>query len=127
MGLRMESISERILHERFPETLGMTPHNCGLQCVNNNKILLPPVMTAQIECIMTKKVLEPLSKEVLVGLHTLIEKDSRKHWLTIYITIFILLHSCASLTAADQRRALKHGSQVGGSDGGSKEFANYVF
>src|SRR5271168_4728123 len=54
---------------------------------------MPVIMIAQMEYIMYTKVLRPLRKKVLDSLNDLVKDNKRKYWLTIYFTIFILLHS----------------------------------
>ena len=105
----MESRSDRIFGK---ETLGMKPQDYDPKCSNWGKILLPPVLNAQMEVIVTEKMLLPLKKAVLKGLETLLKENKRELWFTIYLSIFILLHSCALLTAADMKRARKYGMQV---------------
>lgn len=106
-GCRMESRSERI---SGPEHLGMTQHFCSdISCPNQGNILLPPVFSAQLEVIMTVKVLAPAKQEVLKRLKDLIQENQRKSWFAIYLCMFVLLHSCAMLTAGDNAKARKQG------------------
>jgi hypothetical protein len=105
----MESRSEWIHGE---ETLGMKPQNWDPHCNNYGQVLIPPVMSAQIELMMTVLVLQPLKQEVLQGLQTLIEEKKNDFWFTIYLTVFILLHSCALLTQFENRQAKKYGYEV---------------
>jgi len=107
---RMESRSEYVCGE---ETLGMMPHQCHPNCPNNGKILTPPVFSAQMEIIMTARILLPMKKQILRLLRDLIHERKRQSWFTIYLTLFILLHSCAMLTAANIKRAQKQGIQGG--------------
>jgi len=107
---RMESRSEYVCGG---ETLGMTPHQCNPNCPNNGKVLTPPVFSAQMEIIMTARILLPMKKRILRLLRTLIHERQRQSWFTIYLTLFILLHSCAMLTAANIKRARKQGIQGG--------------
>src|SRR3954471_4987521 len=67
---RMESRSEYICGE---ETLGMMPHQCHPNCLNNGKILTPPVFSAQMEIIMTARILRPAKKQILRLLRDLIQ------------------------------------------------------
>lgn len=73
---------------------------------------MPGIMIAQMECIMYTRVLRPLSNKVLSGLKDLIMENKREHWLTIYLTLFILLHSCAMLTRRDWETAREYSLQV---------------
>jgi len=104
----MESRSDRICGE---ETLGMEPQYYEPQCANTGIILTPPVFSAQLEVIVVAKILQPAKKEVLRRLKDLIE-DGRRSWFSIYLSLFILLHSCALLTAAANKKARKQGLET---------------
>ena len=67
---------------------------------------IPPVMSAQFQIIAISKILRPLKKKI-VDLLTRMSSaaDTRKNWLAIYLTYFILLHSCALVTRRDQEYA----------------------
>ncbi|KAF8846805.1 hypothetical protein BDZ45DRAFT_608397 [Acephala macrosclerotiorum] len=73
---------------------------------------MPVIMIAQMECIMYTKILRPLSKKVLDSLNDLVKDNKRKYWLTIYFTIFILLHSCSMITKRDEETAKQYGLQA---------------
>jgi hypothetical protein len=105
----MESRSDRICSN---ETLGMEPGNYGPACPNSGNIVVPPVLSAQMEIIVTTMILQPMKKEVLKRLKGLIQENQRRSWFTIYLCMFILLHSCALLTAGDEKKARKQGSAV---------------
>jgi len=106
----MESRSERI---EGGETLGMQEQRYSPDCSNSMKVLLPPVLTAQLEVIMTTKILQPAVKNVLRLLNNLMgKKQKRQSWFTIYLSIFLLLHSCSLLTAGDMKKAKKQGLSV---------------
>lgn len=106
----MASRSERIVGE---ETLDMRDQQYSPNCSNSGKILLPPVLTAQLEVIMTAEILLPERKNVLRLLNQLMKKKPEgQSWFVIYLTLFILLHSCALLTAGDMMKAQKQGSTV---------------
>jgi hypothetical protein len=102
----MESHSDRICGK---ENLGMRPQVYVPESTNNEKILLPPVLSAQMEIIVNVMILQPAQKDVLKRLKKLMEENKRHHWFAIYLCIFILLHSCALLTAADNKKARKQG------------------
>lgn len=111
---RMENRSDFLwaggLHE---ETLGMAPHRCHHEnCPNTGRILTPPVFSAQMEIIMTAEILRPAKEQILQLLRDLMQGSQRQSWFTIYLALFILLHSCAMMTANNIRRARKHGIQV---------------
>ena len=69
-------------------------------------------MGAQIQLIMTVKILQPLAQRVLRQLQKLIEKKRPSSWFAIYLCLFVLLHSCALFTSAAKDRARKHGLDV---------------
>ncbi|KAJ2995556.1 hypothetical protein NUW58_g1238 [Xylaria curta] len=104
VGSRMESKQERISSE---EVLGMTPQDWDPDAGNYGKYLVPPVLQAQIEILTTSIILLPMKRQVLKLLQRLIEKNAIKSWLTIYLTLFILLHSCSMLTRAEAVRAAR--------------------
>ncbi|KAI1131699.1 hypothetical protein F5Y10DRAFT_43917 [Nemania abortiva] len=106
VSIRMESRSERICGD---ETLGMKPQDYDPECHNYGQVLVPPVMSAQIELIATATVLNPMRKKALGSLRKLIEKRRTASWFTSYLCIFILLHSCALLTDFERRQAKKYG------------------
>jgi hypothetical protein len=109
VAIRMESRSERICSE---ERLGMEPQIFDPAARNYNQVLIPPVMSAQLELVMTSMILQPLKKQVLNQLQDLIKADRPKSWFTIYLCLFILLHSCALLTSFENTQAKKYGLQV---------------
>jgi hypothetical protein len=102
----MESRSDRICGD---ETLGMVPRSYNPPSINDGKILLPPVFSAQMEITVTAMILRPAKAEVLKVLRELIQKNERRSWFAIYLCMFILLHSLALLTAGDNKKARKQG------------------
>jgi len=62
-------------------------------------------MIAQLELIAFSMLLKPLSKAVLSELQTMIMANKKKIWLTIYLTVFLLFHSCAVMTRRDEEYA----------------------
>ncbi|KAF2183196.1 hypothetical protein K469DRAFT_584113 [Zopfia rhizophila CBS 207.26] len=103
---RMESHSDRICGN---ETLGMEPQDYGPRCANTGIILTPPVFSAQLEVIVVATILQPARREVLRRLRDLIQENQRRSWFAIYLCIFVLLHSCALLTASNNQKARKQG------------------
>jgi hypothetical protein len=61
----------------------------------------PPLMTPQEECIYYTELLRPFSKTVLDQLQAIVFSNKMKHWWTIYLTMFILLHCCSIVTRRD--------------------------
>ena len=98
----MESRRERICSS---EVLGMEPQNWDLEGDNYGAYLIPPVLQAQIELLTTACVLLPMKREVLKGLQMLMKANQTKSWFTIYLCMFLLMHSCALLTQAENLRA----------------------
>ncbi|KAF5563056.1 hypothetical protein FPANT_14227 [Fusarium pseudoanthophilum] len=70
---------------------------------------IPPVLEAQLDCIYFTKFLRPLSKQVLQSLMKLIESKQRNYWYTIYLVLFMLLHSCSMTTKRDKEFAASVG------------------
>lgn len=95
-----------------PETLGMIRRDFGPNSPDTGKILMPPVFSAQMEIIFVSQVLQPTKKNILNKLYALMDEKQRSSWLTIYLCIFLLLHSCALLTAKDHERANLQGIKV---------------
>lgn len=67
----------------------------------HNVVPIPAVMVAQMECILYTTVLRPMQKRLLEQLSQLVTNNKREHWLTIYLTMFVLLHSCSLLSRRD--------------------------
>lgn len=76
------------------------------------RVPMPKIMIAQMECIIYTKILRPMSKKVLTDLHSLVMQNKREYWFTIYLTTFILMHSCSMLTKRDEETAQKYNLQV---------------
>ncbi|KAL4787661.1 hypothetical protein BJX76DRAFT_345352 [Aspergillus varians] len=108
VGCRKISNPEHILYSY--ETLGGTPVD-DPSSPFHAMVPMPGIMIAQMECIMYTRVLRPLCNRVLSGLKDLITENKREHWLTIYLTLFILLHSCAMLTRRDWETAREYSLQ----------------
>lgn len=73
--------------------------------ITSNHVPKPPVMSAQFQAITYTKILRPLNKIVLDQLHALTIANKRRNWFTIYLTLFVLLHSCAMLTRRNEEYA----------------------
>jgi len=69
-------------------------------------------MIAQMQCIFYSKFLAPLKKLVLDQLQALVMGGRREHWLTIYLVLFILLHSCSMITRRNEEFAKSLGLPV---------------
>ncbi|KAI0878291.1 hypothetical protein GGS24DRAFT_444243 [Hypoxylon argillaceum] len=66
---------------------------------------IPPMLIAQLQCVMYTKFLIPLSKAVLNRLNEMVICNNRKYWLTIYLVIFVLLHNCTLTTRRNEQFA----------------------
>ncbi|KAI2462772.1 hypothetical protein F4781DRAFT_426909 [Annulohypoxylon bovei var. microspora] len=73
-----------------------------------NLVPMPAVIIAQKECIIYTKIFQPLSKKILRDLQHLILSKKRQYWLTIYLSMFILMHSCAMITRRDEETARQY-------------------
>lgn len=73
---------------------------------------MPVVMMAQLELIMHTRVLRPMTRAVLRSLEDLVVENKPQHWLTIYLTMFILLHCCSILTRREWELAMQCGFMV---------------
>ncbi|KAI1489816.1 hypothetical protein F5X96DRAFT_591589 [Biscogniauxia mediterranea] len=82
----------------------------------HNVVPMPVIMISQMECIMYTTNLRPMSKQVLHDLNVMVRQNKRKYWLTIYLTMFILLHSCSLITRRDWETARQYDMR--------EEFAN---
>ena len=107
----MESSSEFI---DGPETLGMEPQVVDRTKPTYGKTLVAPIISAQIQMIMAEYVLTPLRESVLSKLehYTTGSGAKEKDFLAVYLSLFILMHNYALLTAHEKRRAEKQGSEV---------------
>ncbi|KAM7205453.1 hypothetical protein V8F20_003222 [Naviculisporaceae sp. PSN 640] len=76
--------------------------------LHDGKVPMPVIMTAQFECINYTTFFRPWSKIVLKQLNDLVLAKKREYWLTIYFTMFMLLHSCAMLTRRDEETARQY-------------------
>ncbi|KAI5918987.1 hypothetical protein F4810DRAFT_703882 [Camillea tinctor] len=74
----------------------------------HNVVPMPVIMISQMECIMYTTNLRPMSKKVLHDLNVIVRQNKRKYWLTIYLTMFILLHSCSLVTKRDWENARQY-------------------
>jgi len=67
----------------------------------HGKMLIPQVLIAQFEIISAVALQRLLAKTVLNCLHMLIKANKKCYWFTIYLALFILLHSCSITTRRD--------------------------
>lgn len=71
-----------------------------------------PVIYAQEETVMLTKIQRPLQKQVLAGLDALMKARKKESWLTIYLVLFILLHSFSLTARRDAEFAAQMVSRV---------------
>lgn len=91
------------------EKLGQQPVLSSGESLHDGRVPMPVIMTAQFECINYTKFLRPWSKCVLKQLNELVLAKRREYWLTIYYSMFVLLHSCAMMTRRDEETARQYG------------------
>jgi len=91
------------------ETLGCRQVDADPSSPWANQFPTPPVMGAQLECIIYTKFLRPWSAEVRSLLEKIIRGRSRMNWLSVYLTLFVLLHSCSLLIHRDYEYARQIG------------------
>ncbi|KAG4441328.1 hypothetical protein IFR05_003191 [Cadophora sp. M221] len=90
------------------ELLGMKPDSDDPFSPYFERIPTPPVMAVQLQIILWCSILVPLKRQVLSQLQTLIMANKTQSWLTIYLCLFMFLHSCALITKGDYNYARKH-------------------
>ncbi|KAI9689934.1 MAG: hypothetical protein M1822_009816 [Bathelium mastoideum] len=70
----------------------------------------PAVMCSQCEIISYSTLLRPYRKKLLSLLQAMIQANQKRYWYTIYLTLFLLLHSCAMITRRDEDLAKQMGA-----------------
>lgn len=78
----------------------------------HGRVPMPAIIIAQKECIIYTKVLRPVSKKILNDLQFLIMSNKKTYWLTIYLALFTLLHSCAMVAKRDEETARQYGLKI---------------
>ena len=94
------------------ETLGGRAVYSNGVSLHEGKVPMPLLMTAQFECINYTTFLRPWSRQVLRRLNELVLAKKREYWFTIYLTLFVLLHSCSMMTRRDEEFARQFGVRV---------------
>ncbi|KXX82675.1 Cutinase transcription factor 1 beta [Madurella mycetomatis] len=105
-GILRTATTEHIVGE---DTLDMEPETEDKSFPLFGKVPLPSVMIQQLDMILTLGILDPLRKQVLEDFQKLALMTNPRNWMTIYLTTFMSLHSCAKITAENYRNARKHG------------------
>lgn len=82
------------------------------ESVFHGRVPMPVIMIAQMECIFYTTILRPMHKKVLEQLNQLVLKNKRQYWLTIYLAMFMLLHSCAMISRRDSEVARQYNLRV---------------
>ncbi|KAI0828765.1 hypothetical protein F5Y06DRAFT_283062 [Hypoxylon sp. FL0890] len=72
-------------------------------CPYFGKVCLPRMIPAQFDSLGCEKLLVPLRKLVLEGLWRMMASKNPRHFYTIYLTVFMLLHE-VSYSSADRLR-----------------------
>ncbi|SPQ27182.1 dc7b8959-bb24-4bdd-88c8-e08b8e00ba17 [Thermothielavioides terrestris] len=104
VACRKTSNPEHILGD---DKLGGEPVN-DPSSVFYGRVPMPVIMIAQMECILYSRVLRPVHKKLLDQLNFLVKENKRQYWLTLYLTLFILLHSCAMVSRRDWETARQY-------------------
>ena len=78
------------------------------------------MLCAQLEVISYTAILHPLRRKILKALEYMLLSSPRGCWFTIYLTLFIILHSCSLITRRDEEFSKQIGRQVS-QMGGVKE------
>ncbi|KAK4466359.1 hypothetical protein QBC42DRAFT_166788 [Cladorrhinum samala] len=97
-------LSSNPSHICSEEKLDCAPVDCP-HSPHYKAVPMPLIMTAQFECINYTTFLRPWSKAVLKQLNDLVLAKKREYWFTIYLSMFVLLHSCAMMTRRDEESA----------------------
>jgi hypothetical protein len=63
---------------------------------------VPPMACAQLEVISYTAFLHPLRRQILQMLEHMFMSNTRASWYTLYLTLFIILHSCSLITRRDE-------------------------
>ena len=63
---------------------------------------VPPMVCAHLEIISYSFFLHPLRYKILKALERLLTYNTPGAWFTIYLTLFIVLHSCSYTTKRDE-------------------------
>lgn len=71
-------------------TLGQIPVQ-DLECPRSGTIPIPPIMDTQMDHLVIKNIMTPLSQRILAGLQAKIMEKKRENWYEIYLTTFVLL------------------------------------
>jgi hypothetical protein len=67
------------------------------------RISVPRMVTAQFNSLSYEMILQPTRKQILEELWKMMSGKNPKHFFTVYLTVFMLLHE-VSVASADRRR-----------------------
>ncbi|KAH8698551.1 hypothetical protein BGW36DRAFT_406503 [Talaromyces proteolyticus] len=104
-------------HDPSPDIPDMPEDICGDEKITkmiddesspyNGTYPLAPVIYAQEETVLLTKIQRPLQQRVITDLDALMKANKRENWFTIYLTLFILLHSCSLTSRRDEEFAVQ--------------------
>lgn len=77
---------------------------------------LPPYLDYQLVAIIMNRYLSPLRKKVLNQLQAAVRSNDPGNWYTIFLTCFVLLHSCEMTAVIIRKHATKRKSPVSTED-----------
>ncbi|KAK0725842.1 hypothetical protein B0H67DRAFT_571698 [Lasiosphaeris hirsuta] len=106
VAVRRTATFEHIISQ---DTLDMVPETEDKSFPFLGKVPLPPVLIQQLDIILHVGILMPLQKQVLEDMQKLIISNNPRTWMTMYLTTFMSLQSCASLSAENYRNARRQG------------------
>lgn len=105
-GALQLSILSRLASKSFniygQETLGIRPER-DPACPYYNRIPIPPLLDAQIDFLLMKK-MGDLKRKVLSELRRMIAGQGRKHWYKIYLIMSILLFNLEGVYKNQERQ-----------------------
>jgi hypothetical protein len=78
----------------------------------DDTVPLSPVACAQLELISYSRLLHPFRQQVVAGLESMFKAKPRDCWLTIYLALFVIAHSCSLITKRDEEFARQLGRTV---------------
>lgn len=106
MTVRLTTRSFEIVGD---ETLDMPADILDETSPSHGKIPIPPVMGAQLDSVLIHQIQHNLRKDALKKLGKVITENRTNTWISIYLSIFVLLHNAALVIKHDASYARKHG------------------
>ncbi len=96
------------------DKLGMEPHFSDQSYPLWSRVSTPRMIIAQADSILASEIISPLRKKVLRLLEGMIKANKPKHWSTIYLAVFLLLHNVSVISADRRRHGKDNGAPVSG-------------